>query len=761
MKRGLKRILALGLAVVMTLPLAACGDGENAGSTAVVQKEFVYVPEYQELKDVNYINTTCSDGKGFYFVTDSFDEETGVSKTLIKYLDATTKELKEIPFALTLGEDGSSGYIQHMALVDNGASLALLENRYEVINEETWEGINHMNLKFVAVADGAVTAETDITEEFNKTPENAYIQYMAADKDGNVYLCNGNNMIWVFDKTGKKLFDMNLGADAGIQGMGTTKDGQVVYMTYGQAGGQMELNVIDPATRGVSKTCKNNVPQSWGNGTIVPGIEKGVLINGSSGLVEYDLDTEKATTVLEWLDSDMNRDDVRFYMALEDGRILAMTNEYTEDANKCEAVYLTKTPSSELPQKEILTLGAMYLSQEMNSAVIRFNKNSDKYRIQVIDYGNMGDGNDWEASITRFNNDMTSGNGPDIFDLNSLNLQMLAQKGIIEDLNPYIEKDAEIKKEDYFESVINAYTINGKLYSIPNCFYVQTVIGRTSDVGSEPGWTLDELMALLETKPEGTEILDYATKESVMQMCLMFGFDSYINWETGECKLDSEEFVKVLEFANTFPKEYNYDEDAPSTPSKIQDGTLLTMSTSFSSVQDYQMYSAMFGESITAIGYPTPEGSGTAVSGQNTLAMNAKSEKKEAAWEFLRSFIMPEFYESGNVWGFPTLISAYDKVNEKYMTPEYYEDENGEQVEQSKGGWGWDDFQIDIYASTQEEVDFMTDVINSADRSYSYDTQLFEILNEEAAPFFEGQKSAQEVADIIQSRVQMYVNENR
>lgn len=35
------------------------------------------------------------------------------------------------------------------------------------------------------------------------------------------------------------------------------------------------------------------------------------------------------------------------------------------------------------------------------------------------------------------------------------------------------------------------------------------------------------------------------------------------------------------------------------------------------------------------------------------------------------------------------------------------------------------------------------------------------IITEEAAPYFAGQKNVNEVADIIQNRVQIYVNENR
>ena len=41
------------------------------------------------------------------------------------------------------------------------------------------------------------------------------------------------------------------------------------------------------------------------------------------------------------------------------------------------------------------------------------------------------------------------------------------------------------------------------------------------------------------------------------------------------------------------------------------------------------------------------------------------------------------------------------------------------------------------------------------------DEALLQIVQEEAAPFFAGQKSARDVAGIIQSRAQLYVNETR
>ena len=96
------------------------------------------------------------------------------------------------------------------------------------------------------------------------------------------------------------------------------------------------------------------------------------------------------------------------------------------------------------------------------------------------------------------------------------------------------------------------------------------------------------------------------------------------------------------------------------------------------------------------------------------------------------------------------------------MTPEYYEDEEGNQVEMSKTTWGYDDFEMEIMAASKEEVDAVRELLKSADRlSGNVDSQLTNIITEEAEPFFKGQKSAKDAAGVIQNRIQIYVNENR
>lgn len=91
---------------------------------------------------------------------------------------------------------------------------------------------------------------------------------------------------------------------------------------------------------------------------------------------------------------------------------------------------------------------------------------------------------------------------------------------------------------------------------------------------------------------------------------------------------------------------------------------------------------------------------------------------------------------------------------------EIMKDENGEPMKERKTGMGWDDFYVEYYGSTQEEIDELQALIDSACLGDTTDEEISNIINEEADAYFKGQKSVDEVADIIQSRVKIYISEN-
>ena len=68
---------------------------------------------------------------------------------------------------------------------------------------------------------------------------------------------------------------------------------------------------------------------------------------------------------------------------------------------------------------------------------------------------------------------------------------------------------------------------------------------------------------------------------------------------------------------------------------------------------------------------------------------------------------------------------------------------------------------IDMKPLTEEECDAYRDYVASASGRSEYDGSIQEIVEEEAEAYFNGDKSADEVADIIQNRVTTYINENK
>ena len=102
---------------------------------------------------------------------------------------------------------------------------------------------------------------------------------------------------------------------------------------------------------------------------------------------------------------------------------------------------------------------------------------------------------------------------------------------------------------------------------------------------------------------------------------------------------------------------------------------------------------------------------------------------------------------------------ALDQLANKAMEPLYYEDENGNQVEDHIiVNIGGED--IKLPRISDSEVDQMYGFLKGLTSDAYFDSNVENIVAEETAAFFEGQKSAEDVAGVIQSRVQIYINEN-
>lgn len=752
MKRYKRKILTVLFTCTMVLAFAGC-NRNSSNEDNQVKKDFYYIPEYHDLDLASdYIGESVAAGNQLYLYGSSWNEETGESTSSMYRYDFLAGESSEIP--LDLGENAS---VQQMS-TDSEGNIVMIVSRYVPSSPEDTEYTSYIELCKLNSEDGSIIVKTDIEPVFENS-DSAYVQYMAIDNEDNIYLSDGNNNIYVLNKDGNKI--CTISAENWVENLFTTKEGKVYMRTWGNDGMVVKPVDVQNKTLGEDIVSENlNKNGNSYNQMYYKGLEKGVLVSDSSGVFIYDFETDVREDLFSWLDADINSDDVSEAGQLPDGRIWTILRDYSEEETQYSLVYLTKTPASEVPQKEEILFGTMWLNQSVRKSIIDFNKSSAKYRISVKEYST----DDYMSGLTQFNNDITSGNGPDIIDISNIDYKQYVSKGVFENLYPYMEKDG-VNKADYLENVLKAYEVDGKLYGIVPQFYITTTIAKASKVGEVPGWTLSEMLDFVENS-EAENIFQYAGRESIFYYCIYNNIDEFIDWETGECRFNGDDFIRVLEFANKFPEEIDYNNDE-GISSQLRSDKILLMQTSISSVQEYQMMNGLFGEKTTYIGYPNSEKKGNLIQPINgSVAINAKSKNKDGAWEFIKTLISDDYQNSlvsehGSSWGFPLKISALDKQFEKDMTPEYYEDENGNQVEQMKTSWGYDDFNMDIYAATQEEVDAVKEIIFSAERtSSSINEELTNIITEETGAFFKGQKTAKDTADIIQNRIQIYVKEH-
>ena len=70
------------------------------------------------------------------------------------------------------------------------------------------------------------------------------------------------------------------------------------------------------------------------------------------------------------------------------------------------------------------------------------------------------------------------------------------------------------------------------------------------------------------------------------------------------------------------------------------------------------------------------------------------------------------------------------------------------------------DEEIVLPPLTEEQLNQAVSFVESIGRTTYQNSEVLQIINEEVPAFFEGQKSAKDVAGIIQNRVQLYLDEN-
>lgn len=775
----LKRIIALALCLALVLALSACGGDTPSAQESENPSGLVWTADYAELSldsNIQYVNSSVFAGGKLYISAQTYNEETSESGTILAGIDPSTGEASTLPgyTAPSLPEEaeGGSVSVNRIAAGPDGGLWVLEDIFYHFFNlpegfsgtdEEKYNYSEYRNSAALRLLDstGAEVLSVDLSSLAGEQ-DNFYVSAMTGDSEGNVYIGDQNGGFYVYAPDGTQIFSAapgSLGELSYIDKILTLGDGRAALVTYDNTLSSNVLRPFDTSLKNFGESIP--IPTS---GYYMHNGDENYLFYYTEGvsMYGYDAETGEGTAILNLLNCDIDQESLSVFAPNGDSYV-CLVSGYGSGPNSeftLELATLREVEASSLPQKTTLTLAAQYLGSDLRADVLNFNRSSDKYRIEVTDYSEFNTEDDYTAGLTRLNTEIISGNTPDILAVSGLPIEQYAARGLIEDLYPYLDADGEISRDSLFSSVLSALEIDGKLYTAAPAFTIRTMAGKASVVGSEPGWTVKEVMDLYSTMPSGTKLMGNTSASSVLYTMMQFNLDNFVDWGTATCSFNSQDFIDLLSFCAQFPAEYTYDENAPSEPSMIQSGQQVLYEDYISQFTDMQFTKAMFGDDICYKGYPSPSGTGTYVSVDGGLAISSTCADKEGAWSFVREVFGEDYADSHWLFGFPISRAAYDKSLKEAMTPQYYTDpETGEQVEMSMGGMGYDDFSVDFYATTQEEADQLAALIENIAGTSSYNENIMNIINEETAALFAGQRTAEQVADVIQNRVSTYVAE--
>lgn len=575
--------------------------------------------------------------------------------------------------------------------------------------------------------------------ELREDPTN--IREGAMDPEGNILYVTYSGKAYLLNSEGKSLGITELGmTQPKILNCG--EQGIYVYQTDLRMMGTMPLWKVDFAAGTLRQLSDIQLGQNYwmeeGNINVLES-QEGILLSGENTLWRYNTDTGEREVMISWISPEINIKGsdaigIQFGDTLEDGSkefevLLADWSVVVPEVAK-----VTYIDQVYVPVRESLVVGASEYSM-MEDVVRRFNRSSTQYRVELKKYDTYTMLND-----LLFNQEEM----PDILDISWIVPDVLAGKGLLENLEPYFKKSKVVKKDDILPAVWEAGLIGGKEVGAVTAFSLQTYWTTDPDFPRD-GWNVEDFMNLAQANPDKKMLSTY-TPISVMNV-FAYTLDAFVDWEKGECSFDSPEFVNLLEQIDSleFPGEGNnkqtifYEDEEVR---KFLKQEYLLKLDSISAPYYYQQNLDKYKDKAFNIGYPSEEGSQYLMNIRQQFAIYGKSEHKDGAWAFIEFLLSKEEQDwyGDDYAAFPVRKDAF----EAYLTRPFSSDSN---------------FKEDNAGAGAEDIAYMVENMYKGDNVRN--SEIWTIIWDEVPYLFEGDKSAQEVAELIQNRANVYLKENQ
>ena len=629
--------------------------------------------------------------------------------------------------------------------VDSKGNYYLLENEYGEA-----ERITSM------VRIDSARRETREVSLDDRIGEYDTVQNLQLDQEDNIYLFFESGKISVFSADMEWQYDITEHEEEYILDVARCTDGAVIFVSARYKGDKEVLKIyqIDRDAKNTTEIMQLEEDQYVSDILINGTKQYDYYVRGQREIRGGKKGEKRLTPILYWEKTDFVSDEIGKIYAISDEKWFAL-----EQTDTPSLVYMVKGQEEEEKERQTLRLACLDADSDLQKEVADFNKANKDYEIEITSYS---DREDPEQGLMV---DLSTGSDIDIVLIPTEKADQLIAKNLFEDLYPFLDADPGLKREDFFENLLQAYEKNGKLYQTVSWLHLQCLVTKKSNLGKENGWNLEVFETLLETYPEAAVYTD-ASSTSILKQFLNTLAVDLVDWEQKSCSFDSDAFGRMMELANQYGIE-GKSVEAEDEIQALRDNKLLFSQTILTPTEIVLYDDALSGDYVVVASL-FQEGMGANVySSAPQFGIVAGSRNQDAAWQFVRRFFTKQYQDFSkdillmgtNYVGVPVRKDCFDVLLRRYTTTEAYE-VDGEWFDPYIAAIGNDSYDFEMKQPlTAEQETIFREIVTNAEKREGIDSQIEEIVLEEAQSYFSGEKGLEEVIEIIQKRVTTYLNE--
>jgi hypothetical protein len=315
------------------------------------------------------------------------------------------------------------------------------------------------------------------------------------------------------------------------------------------------------------------------------------------------------------------------------------------------------------------------------------------------------------------------------------------------DLTSYVETDG------LFSNVIDASkTPDGKLYHCPITISINGIVVHKDDVPSDlKGFTFDEYADFVSDVCNGTDPM-YMEKTEFFTTCLSAMSDEFVT--DGKVDYNKDSFKQLAEYTKNSTMQAGYGEFRDLMPEPMGNAEFLYSCTLAMLLPRYEDDLT----DVRIVGLPTSDGRGPQICMDSSVAISAQTSEAEACAAFISTLLSEDIQTEYGTYtdGMPIRISSYEASSatllERYNTS----------VEKDYANYTSEE--LVMYNSNtkildESVIDDFEAMIASCEDTASLDPAIEKIVYEEIQAYFADQKSIDDVIELINNRVSLYVSE--